>query len=91
MKKNLLAVILAVVLAAVVGVSTSASAASAQAAPQTWSIVAHFEYWNGFSYDYVVATGVDTAFVTAALQACGAGHAYRAGSVVRFHCFPVPE
>ena len=74
-------------LAAVLGVQ--ATTVSAQAAPGTWSIVAHFEYQDGFEYDYVVRTGVSTEDMPSFLAECGQSH--WTGSVVRYHCFPRPE
>jgi|KBSMisStaDraftv2_1062788.scaffolds.fasta_scaffold137876_2 hypothetical protein len=58
---------------------------------RTFSIVAHFEYLDGFEYDYTVATGVEASEVSSYLAECGRGHAQGAGAVVRFHCYPVPE
>jgi hypothetical protein len=54
-----------------------------------WSIVIHFQYPDGFEYDYVLERGVATKDLGAALAACGQSH--QAGSVVRYHCFPVAE
>ena len=54
-----------------------------------WSIVVHFEYQDGFELDYVLENGLATSDVGAALAACG--HSHWTGSVVRYHCYPVPE
>ena len=54
-----------------------------------WSIVVHFQYADGFEFDYVLERGVQTSDVGAALAACGESH--RSGSVVKYHCYPVPE
>jgi hypothetical protein len=54
-----------------------------------WSIVIHFQYQDGFEFDYVLERGVSTANVGAALADCGRSH--RNGSVVYYHCYPVPE
>jgi hypothetical protein len=51
--------------------------------------VVHFQYENGFEFDYVLERGVSTENVGAALAECGRSH--RSGSVVRYHCYPVPE
>ena len=58
---------------------------------QTFSIVAHFEYVDGFEFDYTVASGVDASDVPSYLADCGRSHARGAGAVVRYHCYPVPE
>ena len=80
------------------GVSAAALAAliafqvaevSAQGNARLWSVVIHFEYQDGTEVDYVLATGVQTSEMTAILRECGASHS--TGSVVRYHCFPVPE
>jgi hypothetical protein len=90
MKKKLLSAVLAAALVALVGINVT-SVSAAPATPQTWSLVAHFEYANGFSYDYVVATNLETSEVAARLQECGAGHRRGAGAVVKFYCYPVAE
>lgn len=61
----------------------------AAAGPRTWSIVVHFEYQDGFEFDYVLEQGVPTNELGAALAECGQSHS--TGSVVRYHCYPVPE
>ena len=65
------------------------TAVAAQRASQLWSIVVHFEYQDGFEYDYVIATGVPTETMPSLLADCGSSH--WTGSVVRYHCFPVLE
>jgi hypothetical protein len=82
-KKMLLPALFAAALAAVIG------AVPAQAAPRTWSIVAHFLYQDGLEYDYVVRTGVTTEDMPSFLAECGSSH--WTGSVVRYRCFPVAE
>ena len=57
--------------------------------PRLWSIVVHFEYQNGFEFDYVLERGVPAAELGAALGECGSSH--WVGSVVRYHCYPVAE
>jgi hypothetical protein len=86
-KKMLLPGTFAVALAALIGLHVTA--VSAQPAPRTWSIVAHFAYQDGFEYDYVIRTGVTNEEKASMLAECGASH--WTGSVVRYHCFPVPE
>ncbi len=54
-----------------------------------WSIVAHFRYADGFEFDYVLERGVSTAELPGALAECGRSH--WTGSVVQYHCYPVPE
>ena len=58
-------------------------------AARLWSIVAHYEYEDGFEFDYVLARGVPTQDLGAALADCGRSHSV--GSVVRYHCYPVAE
>ena len=67
------------------------STASAHAAPRLWSIAAHFRYVDGFEFDYIFATGEPTADLGDALAMCGQSHAYGAGAVVSYHCYPIPE
>ena len=87
MKKKLLSGVLAVVIAAMVGIHATGVAAQ-QSAP-SFSIVVHFEYADGFNYDYTLAEGVPPSEVHALLQYCGQSH--WTGSVVRYHCRAVPE
>jgi hypothetical protein len=54
-----------------------------------WTIMIHFQYQDGFEFDYTLERGVATADLGAALAACGASH--WTGSVVRHHCYPVAE
>jgi hypothetical protein len=86
-KKLLLPGVFAAAVAGVIGFQ-STGVAAAGASP-LWSIVAHFEYQNGFEFDYVVARGVPTESMPSYLEYCGSSH--WTGSVVRYHCFPVPE
>ena len=65
-----------------------ATGVAAQGQP-TWSIVIHFQYQDGFEFDYVLERGVAPGDLGAALAECGRSH--RTGSVVRYHCFAVPE
>ena len=57
--------------------------------PGLWSIVVHFTYEDGFEFDYVLQRGVAAEDLGAALAECGRSHSV--GSVVRYHCYPVPE
>jgi hypothetical protein len=58
--------------------------------PRTWSIVIHFQYQDGFEFDYVIDRGVATSDIGAALAECGGSH-WIGGNVVHYHCYPVPE
>ena len=89
MKKMLTSLAFAVALSGFFGSPVAGLAAGLD--DQTWSIVAHFQYVDGFEFDYTVATGVPTAQVHLALAECGRGHQHGAGAVVRFHCYPVAE
>ena len=87
MRKTLQSGLLAVVMTALVGIH--ATGVSAQTASPLFSVVAHFEYEDGFSFDYVLAEGVPASDVHSILQDCGQSH--RTPSVVRYHCYAVPE
>jgi hypothetical protein len=86
-KRLLLPGVFAAAVAALIGFH--ATRVSAAGAPRQWSIVVHFEYQDGFEYDYVVARGVPTEIMPSMLAECGSSH--WTGSVVRYHCFPIPE
>jgi len=87
MKKNLFAGVLAIALALVAGIySTNVSARPAQ---PTFSIAVHFEYADGFSYDIVLAREVPASEKSSMLAECGRSH--WTGSVVRYHCYAIPE
>ena len=86
-KKLLLPGIFAAAVATLIG--AYGTKVSAQGPSQLWSIVAHFQYQDGFEYDYVLARGVPTELMSSMLAECGRSH--WTGSVVRYHCFPVPE
>ena len=77
----------AAALAALIGVQATNVAAQGQL---LWSIVVHFQYQDGFEFDYVVERGVSTADVPAYLEYCGSAHRW-GGDVVHYHCYPVPE
>lgn len=87
MKKKLLSVVLAVTLTALVGSPLTVNAG--EQASRLWSIAVHLEYADGSAYDYVFATGVSTREMSSFLADCGRSH--RDGTVVRYHCYPIPE
>ena len=87
MKKGLLPVVLAVILTAVVG--SASTGIAAEQVSRLWSIAVHLEYADGSAYDYVFATGVSTPEMSSYLADCGRSH--RDGTVVRYHCYPIPE
>ena len=87
MKKKFLSVVLAVIVAVLTGSSLAANAA--EQASRLWSIAVHLEYADGSAYDYVFATGVSTREMPSFLADCGRSH--RDGTVVLYHCFPIPE
>ena len=87
MKKKFLSGVLAVAMTALVG-STSTGIA-AERASRLWSVAVHLEYADGSAYDYIFATGVPTREMSSYLADCGRSH--RDGTVVRYHCFPIPE
>ena len=84
MKKILVTGALAAAVTAFVGTDVAA-----QWATPTWSIMVHFEYADGFNYDYTVAKGVSTSEMPLYLRDCGSSHWSR--SVVRYYCYPVAE
>ena len=85
--KMLLPGVFAAAVAALIGFH--GTGVSAQGPSGLWSIVVHFEYQDGFEYDYVLARGVPTRNMPSMLAECGSSH--WTGSVVRYHCFPIPE
>ncbi|HET9220700.1 MAG TPA: hypothetical protein VFR18_27215 [Terriglobia bacterium] len=87
MKMKLSLGALALGLTALIGLPTAEFAAHPDG--QSWSIAVHLAYQDGSEYDYVFATGVPTREVSSYLAECGASH--RTGSVVRYHCYPIPE
>jgi hypothetical protein len=87
MKKKLLSGVIALTLMALVG--SPSTAIAKEAASRLWSIAVHLEYADGSAYDYVFATGVSTSELSSFLADCGRSH--RNGTVVRYHCFPIPE
>jgi hypothetical protein len=87
MNKGLLSGVLAVILTAVVG--SASTEIAAEQVSRLWSIAVHLEYADGSAYDYVFATGVSTPEMSSYLADCGRSH--RDGTVVRYHCYPIPE
>ena len=86
MKTMLMRGMFVAALAATMGIQATGVAAQGE---QLWSIVVHFRYDNGFEYDYVLERGVSTQELPAALADCARSHS--TGSVVQYHCYPVPE
>ena len=86
MKKVLMRGVFVAALTALIGFGTTGLAAQGQ---RLWSIVIHFQYQDGFEFDYVLERGVSTADMPPALAECGRSH--WTGSVVRYHCYPVAE
>lgn len=74
-------------LTALIGIH--ATGISAAGASQLWSVVVHIEYANGTVYEHAFAVGVPTSTLPSILAECGSSH--RSGSVVRYHCYPIPE
>jgi hypothetical protein len=85
-KKVLVQGVFVAALTALIGSQVTGLAAQGQ---QLWSIVVHFQYSDGFEFDYVLERGVTTKEMPAALAECGRSH--WTGSVVQYHCYPVPE
>ena len=86
MKKVLMQGVFVAALTALIGFGAAEVAAQGQ---RLWSIVIHFQYPDGFEFDYVLERGVSTEDMAAALADCGRSH--RTRSVVRYHCYPVAE
>lgn len=87
-KKALIRGVFVAVLTALVG--TQGTGLAAQGLGNgLWSIVIHFQYADGFEFDYVLQRGVSPAELGSALAECGRSH--RDGSVVQYHCYPVAE
>jgi hypothetical protein len=87
MKKMLLPGVFAAALATVLGMN--ATGVSAEGRSRLWSVAVHIEYADGFVYENVFASGVPTEIMPSILADCG--HSHWTGSVVRYHCFPIPE
>ena len=88
MKKQLLAGVLAVAMAAAM-VGFGSTTVSAQRDSRTWSVAVNLRYLNGDEYDIVIQTGVPTSKMASMLAECGQSH--WTGTVVWYHCYPIPE
>ena len=86
MKKVLMRGVFVAALTALIGFQVTGVAAQGQG---LWSIVIHFQYPDGFEFDYVLERGVPTENVAAALAECGRAH--RTRSIVQYHCYPIAE
>jgi len=73
-------------LTALIGFQATGLAAQGQ---RLFSIVAHFQYEDGFEFDYVVQRGVSGRELGAALGECGASHWTK--QVVKYHCYAAAE
>ena len=78
---------MAVVMTALVGISSTGVAA--QQASNLWSVAVNLRYANGDIYDIVIARGLETREMSAMLADCGRAH--KQGTVVWYHCYPIPE
>jgi hypothetical protein len=87
MKRNLLRGALVALSLALVGIFSTGMAAAPDA--RLWSIAVHLGYADGTALEYVFAEGVPTHDVSSYLRDCGRSH--RNGTVVRYHCYPIPE
>jgi hypothetical protein len=87
MNLKLLSGALALGLTSLIGLPTAEFVA--QQDNRSWSIAVHLAYQDGSEYDYVFATGVPTQEMPSYLSECGASH--WTGTVVRYHCYPIPE
>lgn len=72
---------------ALVGIHSTSVAA--EQAPKLWSVAVNLRYANGDIYDIVFATGVPTKELSSILSDCGRAH--QQGTVVWYHCYPIPE
>ena len=86
-KKTLLVGVFIAALTTLIGFQSTGVAAQRA---QLWSIVGHYQYEDGFEFDYTIESGVPTKELGAALAECGRSHRFGA-SVVNYHCYPVPE
>ena len=78
---------MAVAMVALAGISSTGVAA--QPASQLWSVAVNLRYANGDIYDYVIARGLETREMSSRLAECGRSH--WTGTVVWYHCYPIPE
>lgn len=86
-KKMLLPGVFAAALATLIGFH--ATDVSAEAASRLWSVGIHFQYQDGTVVEFVLASGLSTEGMASILAECGGSH--WTGSVVRYHCFAIPE
>ena len=77
---------MAVAMVALAGIH---SGVAAQPASNLWSVAVNLRYANGDIYDLVMARGLETSEMSAMLTDCGRAH--RQGTVVWYHCYPIPE
>jgi hypothetical protein len=87
MKKKLLSGVMAVAMVVLAGINSTDVAA--QQASKLWSVAVNLRYANGDIYDIVIARGLETSEMSAMLQYCGQAH--KQGTVVWYHCYPIPE
>ena len=87
MKKKLLSGVMAVAMVALAGINSTGVAA--QPASNLWSVAVNLRYANGDIYDYVIARGLETQEMSSMLAECGRSH--WTGTVVWYHCYPIPE
>ena len=87
MKKKLLSGVMAVAMVALAGINSTGVAA--QPASNLWSVAVNLRYANGDIYDYVIARGLETREMSSMLAECGRSH--WTGTVVWYHCYPIPE
>ena len=87
MKKKLLSGVMAVALVVMAGINSTPVAA--QPASPLWSVAVNLRYANGDIYDYVIARGLETQEMSSMLAECGRSH--WTGTVVWYHCYPIPE
>lgn len=85
-KTRLLRGLFVAVLTALIGLFSTATS-SAQGS-QTWSVVVHIEYVNGFVYEGAFATGVPASTLTSILAECGRSH-WTGFAVRYYYCYPV--
>ena len=76
-----------VAMMALAGISSTGVAA--QQASNLWSVAVNLRYANGDIYDIVIARGLETREMSAMLADCGRAH--KQGTVVWYHCYPIPE
>jgi len=87
MKKKLLSGVIAVAMVVLAGMSSTGLAA--QQTSKLWSVAVNLRYANGDIYDIVIARGLETSEMSAMLADCGRAH--KQGTVVWYHCYPIPE